>query len=560
MEEGRMNDRQRIFVYDTTLRDGQQGPGVDFTVEQKLRIVEALDHFGVDYIEGGWPGANPTDSAFFASGPKLSRARFTAFGMTRRAGRSAENDPTLAEVLNAGTPSVCLVGKAHPYHVHQALEISLDENLATIRDSIAHVAAQGREALFDAEHFFDGYTLDSEYALACLEMALEAGASWLVLCDTNGGMLPHAIASAVGAACVRFPDARIGIHTHDDAGLAVANSLAAIDAGARQVQGTLNGIGERCGNANLASILPTLVLKQPYRDQFETGISEEALGRLTPVSRLLDNILNQTPSPQAPYVGSTAFMHKAGLHVSAVAKHPDTYEHVEPCSVGNHRIIPMSRQAGRANVRRVLEQAGIDLDPDDERIAGLLDHVKALEERGFAFDLAEASFLLRAREYLGLPARFFDVERYRVSSEERQGRNSEKETFSEAVVIARVDGERRISASESMGEGDQGDRGPVNALARALRKDLGRHQAVIDGMRLVDYKVRILDTGTEAVTRVTIQSMDSKGGTWSTIGVSPNIVDASFQALVDSFNFALLRSPDQACAQASLSAASGEAA
>lgn len=531
----------QLSIYDTTLRDGQQAQGVDFTPDQKLRILHALDELGVDYVEGGWPGANPTDSAFFAGRPATRQARLVAFGMTRRAGRSASNDPTLAAVLEAGTASVCLVGKTHPYHVTEALGTTLDENLRAIRESVAHACAQGREVLFDAEHFFDGFRADPGYAGACIDAALEAGARWAVLCDTNGGTLPPEIARSVAAMCRGRDNGRIGIHTHNDCGLAEANTLAAIDAGARQIQGTLNGVGERCGNANLVSLLPVILLKEPYASAFTCPVRADALRGLAGISRLLDEILNEAPDRRAPFVGSGAFVHKAGLHVSAVAKNPDTYEHIDPAAVGNQRIVPMSRQAGRANVRRILAAAGIAIDADDPRIGDLLEHTKALEEQGYAFDMAEASFVLRAREFLGLAQTYFEIERYRVSVELRRGGSGERLTASEAVVVARVDGERRISASESIGPADRHDQGPVNALARALRKDLGRYQESTSDMRLVDYRVRILTSGTEAVTRVLIDSADRQGRSWSTVGVSANIVDASFQALLDSVQYKLLQ-------------------
>ncbi len=544
-----MSERERIWIYDTTLRDGQQGLGVDFSAEQKVRIAEALDSLGVDYVEGGWPGANPTDSAFFESPPATKRARIAAFGMTHRAGRSAENDETLAAVLNAGTAAVCLVGKAHVYHVRTALGIGLDDNLAAIRASVAHVVAQGREALFDAEHFFDGYAADPAYATRCVQTALEAGARWAVLCDTNGGTLPARVGRIVEEICAVAPNDKIGIHAHNDAEAAVAATLAAVDAGARQVQGTVNGIGERCGNANLMSILPALVLKEPYRSGYRTRVSADDIRSLTRVSRLIDEILNELPNRRAPYVGSSAFAHKAGLHVSAIVRNPDTYEHIEPDSVGNVRRLPVSRQAGRANLRALLERAGIEVASDDPRLGSLLNHVKSLEDDGYAFEAAEASLVLRVREYLGVGEHYFDVERYRVSVERRRGADGREETASEAVVVARVDGERRISASESVDPVSAADRGPINALARALRKDLGRYQRYMTGMRLVDFRVRILNTGTEAVTRVSIDSADDRGNTWTTVGVSANIVDASFQALLDSYNYRLLnavRRPDQA--------------
>jgi 2-isopropylmalate synthase len=534
--------RERLWLYDTTLRDGQQSQGVDFSVEDKAAVASALDGLGIDYVEGGWPGANPTDSAFFAAAPRLMRARLAAFGMTKRSGRSAANDEVLAGVVNAGTPVVCLVGKSHEFHVRTALGVSLEENLANIAASVAHLTGIGREAILDAEHFFDGYKANPAYALDCLRAALAAGARWVVLCDTNGGTLPAevgAVTAAVVAAGV--PGERLGIHAHDDTGNAVANTLAAVDAGARQVQGTLNGLGERCGNANLASLIPTLVLKQPYASRFETGIEPGTLPALTRVSRLLDDILNRVPDRQAPYVGASAFTHKAGLHASAILKDPATYEHVPPESVGNARVIPMSNQAGQSNLRERLAQAGIAVAAGDPRLGAILAEVKAREDRGYAYDGASASFELLARAMLGQLPRFFEVERYRVTVERRRDAKGVLVTASEAVVVARFGAERVMSVSESHDPVTGADQGPVNALARALRKDLGPYQGYIDDMRLVDFRVRITGGGTEAVTRVLVESADREGRRWSTVGVSANVVDASFQALSDAIVWKLLR-------------------
>ncbi|HUF55946.1 MAG TPA: citramalate synthase, partial [Thermohalobaculum sp.] len=532
---------ERLYLYDTTLRDGQQTQGVDFSAADKARIAAGLDRLGIDYVEGGWPGANPTDNGFFADAPKLSRATFTAFGMTKRAGRSAANDDVLAEVVNAGTPAVCLVGKAHDFHVETALGITLDENLENIRASVRHLTDLGREAIFDAEHFFDGYKANPDYALACLDAAMEGGARWVVLCDTNGGALPGEVAGIVGAVCRRIPGTHVGIHTHDDAGLAVANSLAAVEAGARQIQGTLNGLGERCGNANLVSLIPTLALKPALAERFETGVPKNALPRLRQLSLLLDEILNRTPNRHAPYVGGAAFAHKAGLHASAIAKDPTTYEHVDPAAVGNRRIVPMSNQAGRSNLARRLAESGITVARDDARLGALLADVKAREEQGYAYDSAEGSFEVLARRHLGLLPHFFTVDRYRVMVERRRNARGEVVTVSEAVVVVHVEGERMISASESVDPETEADQGPVNALARALRKDLGIYQRYIEGLHLMDYRVRIIGAGTEAVTRVLIDSADQEGNAWSTVGVSANIVDASFQALEDAVIVKLLR-------------------
>lgn len=531
--------RERLFVYDTTLRDGQQTQGVQFSVAEKRSIAEALDALGVDYIEGGWPGANPTDSAFFEERIP-TRATMTAFGMTKRSGRSVENDETLAVVMNAGTDAVCLVGKSHDFHVTTSLGIPLEENIDSIRQSIGHVAGSGREAIFDAEHFFDGYKSDPGYAIACLLAAQEGGARWIVLCDTNGGTLPAEIGRITSEAIAAgIPGERLGIHTHDDTGTAVAGTLAAVDAGARQIQGTLNGLGERCGNADLVSLIPTLLLKEPYASAYETGVSLEALRELTSASRRLDAILNRVPLKQAAYVGASAFVHKAGLHASAISKDPRTYEHIDPDLVGNAREIPMSNQAGLSNLRERLGKAGIDAGSDDA-LARILAEVKRREDLGYTYDSAQASFELLARRELGAMPEFFEVVRYRVTAERRRDRRNRDVTLSEAVVVVAVDGEQRLSASESM-DADGSDRGPVNALWRALGKDLGRYQDLIGDMSLVDFKVRIIQGGTEAVTRVIIDSEDGQGRRWSTVGVSASIVDASFEALLDAVVWKLLR-------------------
>jgi 2-isopropylmalate synthase len=532
--------KERLYLYDTTLRDGQQTQGVQFSTPEKLTIAATLDALGLDYIEGGWPGANPTDSGFFEAAPQ-TRARLTAFGMTKRAGRSAENDDVLAAVLNAGTKHVCIVGKTHDFHVKTALGITLEENAQNIAQSIAHIVAQGREALFDAEHFFDGFKANPDYALTCLRAAQASGARWIVLCDTNGGSLPqeiYEITRAVIAAGI--PGDHLGIHTHNDTENAVAGSLAAVDAGARQIQGTLNGLGERCGNANLTAIIPTILLKEPYASTYEIGVTRAALGGLTRASRLLDEILNRVPLKQAAYVGASAFAHKAGLHASAILKDPTTYEHIDPEIVGNARVIPMSNQAGQSNLRRRLIEAGITVDKDNPALPRILEEIKTRENRGYTYDSAQASFELLARDLLGQMQRFFEVKRYKVTVERRKNKYDKMVSLSEAVVVVKVDGVKKLSVSESLDE--QGtDRGPVNALAQALAKDLGPYQAAIEDMHLVDFKVRITQGGTEAVTRVIIDSQDGQGRRWSTVGVSANIVDASFEALIDAINWKLLR-------------------
>lgn len=533
---------ERLYLYDTTLRDGQQTQGVQFSTPEKAQIAEVLDALGVDYVEGGWPGANPTDSEFFETKPKMA-ATFTAFGMTKRAGMSAENDDVLAAVMNANTPAVCLVGKTHDFHVETALGITLEENTDNVARSVAYLVAQGREALFDAEHFFDGYKSNPDYAIEVAKAAFDAGARWIVLCDTNGGTLPEevrAITKAVIAAGI--PGSHVGIHTHNDTEHAVANSLAAVDAGARQVQGTLNGLGERCGNANLTTLIPTLLLKEPYASAYDIGVSMEALAGLTRASRLLDDILNRVPMKQAAYVGASAFAHKAGLHASAILKDPSTYEHVEPAIIGNERIIPMSNQAGQSNLRKRLTDAGLDVEKGNPALSAILNRIKEREAEGYSYDTAQASFELLARSELGMAANFFEVERYRVISERRRNARGHLVVESEAVVTVQLpSGTKTTSYYKNEHSDEMSDDGPVNALWQALKQDLGPYQNIIDGVRLVDFKVRITNGGTEAVTRVIIDFEDPEGRRWSTVGVSANIVDASFEALLEALNWKLVR-------------------
>ena len=523
---------ERIYLFDTTLRDGAQTQGVDFSVADKVLIAGELDRLGIDYIEGGWPGANPTDDAFFADPPKLERARFTAFGMTRRPGRSADNDPGLRALVESDVEAVCLVGKASDFHVDEALEIEADENVAMIGDSVALLAGAGKEVLFDAEHFFDGYRANRAYGLACVGAALDAGARWVVLCDTNGGVLPHEVETIVADVVTTVPGDKLGIHTHDDTGNAVANTLAAVRAGARMVHGTINGLGERCGNANLISLIPTLVEKMGYA----TAMARDDLHHLTHCSRLLDELLNRAPDRHAPYVGASAFAHKGGLHAAAVAKNPQLYEHVAPGLVGNQRHIVVSDQSGRANLLAQLGEAGFEIDADHPKLAGLVEEVKAREYDGYTYDGAEASFELLVRRALGDVPDFFEVGSYRVNVERRYNAVGTLITVAEATVKVVVDGEQLMSVAEG--------NGPVDALNTALRKDLGKYSGFLGDLRLVDYKVRILtpNEGTGAVTRVMIESADDGGASWGTVGVSPNIIDASFQALHDSIVYKLLRS------------------
>lgn len=528
MSSSRTSDR--VYLFDSTLRDGAQTQGVDFTAADKIAIAGALDRLGVDYVEGGWPGANPTDDAFFADPPKLARAKLVAFGMTRRPGRSVENDPGLAALADAKTPAACIVGKAWDFHVDLALEIPRAENLRLIGDSLAHMARHKEEAHFDAEHFFDGFKSNRDYAVACLRAALEGGARWLVLCDTNGGTLPREVAEIVAAVQAALPEARLGIHCHDDTGNAVANSLAAVDAGVRQVQGTLNGLGERCGNADLCALIPTFVLKTGY----EVGVSTDTLALLTGVSRLLDERLNRAPDAGAPYVGSRAFAHKGGLHVSAVAKDPRTYEHIDPALVGNRRHIVVSDQAGRANILARFAEIGLAADADDPKVAALVEEVKAREFQGFAYDGAEASFELLARRALGQVPDYFELQRFRVMDDRRWNARGELVTESEATVTLEVAGTQMMTVANG--------NGPVDALDKALRKALLPTYPQLETMRLTDYKVRILtpQAGTEAVTRVMIESA-GRNGRWTTVGVSTNVIDASCNALLDAIVWKLRR-------------------
>ena len=449
-----------VYLFDTTLRDGAQMQGVDFSVPDKIAIAEALDSLGIDYIEGGWPGANPTDDAFFGAPPAFKRSRFVAFGMTRRAGRSAGNDPGLAVVTGAKTDAVCIFGKSWDFQVDVALEIPREENLAMIAESVALAKQKRGEAMFDAEHFFDGYKANRAYALDCILQAYEAGARWVVLCDTNGGTLPDEVERIVTEVATVIPGSHLGIHAHNDSGNAVANSLAAVRAGVRQVQGTLNGLGERCGNADMVSLIPTLILKTDY----EIGVSADQLAQLTHVSRLLDERLNRAPNKHAPYVGESAFAHKGGAHVSAVEKDPRTYEHIEPELVGNRRHIVVSDQSGRANILSRIAALGIDLDNKDPKVARLVEEVKEQEFQGFAYDGAEASFELMARRALGGVPDYFKIERFRVMDERRWSAKGNLVTESEATVMLSVAG----VSSYQVANGN----GPVNALDIALRKAL----------------------------------------------------------------------------------------
>ena len=523
--------KPRVDLYDSTLRDGAQSRGIDFSIADKLAIAQELDRLGIDYIEGGWPGANPTDDAFFSDPPALSRSKIVAFGMTRRPGNTVENDPGLGAILTSGAAAACLVGKTWDFHVEVALGTSLDENLAMIAESIAAASGVFSEVLFDAEHFFDGYAANPDYALRCLETAYHSGARWVVLCDTNGGSLPHDVEKAVEGAIQVVPGEHLGVHMHNDTDTATANSLAAVRAGARQIQGTFNGLGERCGNANLVSIVPSLVLKMG----FETSIDAAALANLTAVSRGLDERLNRAPDHRAPYVGESAFSHKGGLHVSAIAKDPRSYEHIVPGLVGNARNIVVSNQAGRANI--VSRLAALDMTGNDQQINDLIEKIKSLEFEGYAYDGAEASFEVLARRHLEGLERFYRLISFRVTDERRWNAKGVLVTISEATIKVEVGDQSFMHVAEG--------NGPVNALDRALRQALTPAYPSLATMELTDYKVRILtpNDGTRAVTRVMIESCHAgdSGQRWTTVGVSPNVIDASYSALDDSITYKLLK-------------------
>ena len=524
--------KERLYIFDTTLRDGAQTQGVDFSIEDKEKIAKALDNLGVDYIEGGWPGANPTDTEFFQKKHAYKNAKLTCFGMTKKTGHSADNDTGLSALLNSNTPAVCLVGKSWDFHVDVALGISNEENLENISESTKHFVKANKEFMFDAEHFFDGYKANSKYALSCIKSAFDQGARWIVLCDTNGGTLPHEVSKIVTEVSKVIPGENLGIHAHNDTGNAVANSLVAVMSGVRQIQGTINGLGERCGNANLMSLIPTFFLKKDFSSKFETGIKSNNMKNLTECSRLLDEILNRKPNQHLPYVGAAAFSHKGGLHVSAVQKDPKTYEHIDPNDVGNVRNIVISDQSGKSNIISRLKSIKIDIKENDPKIKKLLNEVKDREFIGYSYDGADASFELLARRIIGEIPRYISINEYDVSVK----KDKSGEIISSAKAQLEVDGEKIICE----GEGN----GPVNALDNAIRQNvdrLAKYSKYLKDLKLVDYKVRILNTGTEAVTRVSIESTDSKGKNWFTIGVSTNIIEASFKALVDSLDYKLFK-------------------
>jgi 2-isopropylmalate synthase len=521
----------RVTIYDTTLRDGTQGTGISFSVLDKIRIAEKLDQFGVHYIEGGWPGSNPKDEAFFAEAAQRTwkHAKITAFGMTRRGRTRVEDDPQVQLLLDARTPAVTIVGKTWPLHVIEVFQVSLEENLSMIRDTVAHLVKHGREVLYDAEHFFDSYREDPDYSLQTIKAAQEAGASLVVLCDTNGGSLPGWIEQATRAAMETL-GRPVGIHTHDDSGVGVANALAAVAAGAVQVQGTINGYGERVGNCNLTTVMPNLQVKVGI----DLGLD---LTHLRELSRFVDELANVPHHIRAPYVGEAAFTHKGGLHVHAVQKIARSYEHVDPATVGNERVISISDMSGQSNVIVKAETLGFKLQKGSPEVARVLSEVKRMESEGYEFESAEASFELLIRKALGQHHPLFDLLEYHCSFR-RSGDGAWDKC--EATVKLAVGEVKEYTVEE--GEG------PVNALDAALRKALRPFYPAIDRIVLRDYKVRILhgQKGTGARTRVLILSSDGDDHDWGTVGVSDNIIEASWLALVDSFEYQLRKSGSDA--------------
>ena len=517
---------EKILVFDSTLRDGAQAEGISFSVEDKIRVVETLDKMGIDYIEAGNPGSNPKDIEFFnrIKGIQLKHAKLVAFGSTRRGGIAVEDDANLRAILETETPGVAIFGKSWTFHITDIIKTTLAENLKMIEETMAYLKAQGKDVTFDAEHFFDGYKNDPAYAIEALLAAQQGGADCLALCDTNGGTLTHEIQEIVTDVKkkLKIP---LGIHCHNDSGLAVANSLMAVHAGARQVQGTFLGYGERCGNANLATIIPNLQLKMGFH-----CLADAELAKLTSSAIRIAEISNYALTGREPFVGKSAFAHKGGMHIDAVMKNPASFEHVSPEAVGNERRILMSEVSGRSTIIQLMNEVDPSLTKKSKETTRVMDRIKELEYQGYQFEGAESSIKLLIRKELGLHKPFFTLEDFKTIGEQTHTKDA---LSSSAVVKINVDGQSEINAAE-------GD-GPVNALDIALRKDLGKYQSEILDLELADYKVRILNGGTEAITRVLIESTDDTGVRWWTVGVSENIIDASFQALMDSITFKLMK-------------------
>lgn len=521
--------KDRIYLFDSTLRDGAQTRGIDFSVADKVFISNIMDDLGIDYIEGGWPGANPTDDEFFQTPLPLKQSKLCAFGMTQKNASEllSQNYEALRE---KGVKALCLVGKSWDFQVETALSISLKENIELIQSSIRFASENFPEVIFDAEHFFDGYKENSQYSVECLKAAYESGARWVALCDTNGGTLPHEVEEIVAEVTKSIPGKNIGIHCHNDTGNAIANSLMAVRSGARQIQGTLNGFGERCGNANLVSIIPTLILKMGY----QTQISEEQLKSLTHISNMVSERLNRSPVEQDPYVGKAAFAHKGGLHASGIAKDKKCYEHIDPELVGNQRQILLSNQSGKANLLTRCHQMGFDIEKSDSRLDVLVEKIKDLEYQGYSYDSAEASFEVLIYRLFDKMPELFKLNRFRVIDDRRWSAKGELITESEATVSLEVDGESKMTVAHG--------NGPVNALDRCIRKALVDKYPILSEMQLVDYKVRILNhVGTKSIVRVIIESEIEGKGRWSTVGLSTNIIDASYEALHDSLAYSIVK-------------------
>ncbi len=521
---------RRIEIYDTTLRDGAQSEDISFSVEDKLRITEKLDELGIDYIEGGWPGANPRDTEFFRDVHKLKlkTSRIVAFGSTHHASHKVNKDPNIKALLNAKTSIVTIVGKTWDFHVKEALRVSLQTNLDLIYNSIYYLKKKIPEVFFDAEHFFDGYKANPEYAFKVLESAASAGADCLVLCDTNGGTLPHEVGKIIKELKTQNSKLKtqIGIHAHNDSECAVANSIIAVELGASQVQGTINGLGERCGNANLVSVIPNLKLKLKYNI-----VTDYQLKKLKDISRFVTEIANIRPFKRQPYVGDSAFAHKGGIHVSAILRHPETYEHIKPELVGNYERVLISDLSGKSNIIRKIKDFGLKVDPDSPKVVQIVKEMKELENQGFQFEGAEASLELLMKKTFGLHRKFFDLIGFRIIVEKRKEGEA---PLSEATIMLRVDAKLEHTAATG--------NGPVNAIDNALRKALEKFYPQLKEVKLIDYKVRVLAAGkgTSAKVRVLVESGDD-AHKWGTVGVSENIIEASWQALVDSIEYKLLR-------------------
>ncbi len=526
MKKQKVNSRVQLF--DTTLRDGTQGSGVSLSVEDKLKIASALDRLGVHYIEGGWPGSNPKDELFFKEARKLKfkQAKLTAFGSTRRKDKAAHQDPNLLAIVRVKTPVACIFGKSWDFQVIHALRATLDDNIKMIRDSIRFLKSKGLEVVYDAEHFFDGYRANAAYALASLRAAAEAGAGNLTLCDTNGGSLPSQIRDIVLAVRTELPEASLGIHTHNDSDCAVANAVTAVEQGVSLVQGTINGYGERCGNANLVSIIANLKVKLGI-----DCVSDHQLGSLTEISRYVSEVANVVPNDHQPYVGFSAFAHKGGVHVSAMARHTSTYEHIDPALVGNERRILISELSGQSNVLLKAKELNLDFSKNSDAVKSVIDAVKKMEQQGYQFEGAEGSFAVLVKKALGEHRTFFELLGFSVTVEQNQGAST---IVSQATLKLKVKGEVRHTVAE--GEG------PINALDNALRKALEKYYPTLKSVSLTDFKVRVVNAsgGTKAKVRVLIESRDHRDE-WSTVGVSENIIEASWHALVDSIEYKLLK-------------------